>query len=79
MKALNMRDYDEGNVFNKILKNIIKCVKIDEDQNNLSFEDLNKQAPVHVLTIPKNKYSNFTSFVTLSMFSTFPFDSKLEK
>ena len=28
----------------------------------LSFNDINKQAPVHVLTIPKNKYANFNSF-----------------
>ena len=57
-----MKDYNEENVFNKILDKTIKCIKIDENQNNLSFEDLNKQAPVHVLTIPKNKYSNFSSF-----------------
>ena len=57
-----MKDYDEENIFNKILKKTVKCVKVCEDQNNLSFEDLNKQAPVHVLTIPKNKYSNFSSF-----------------
>ena len=57
-----MKDYDEENIFNKILNKTIQCVKIDEDQNNLSFEDLNKQAPVHVLTVPKNKYSNFNSF-----------------
>ncbi len=57
-----MKDYNEENVFNKILKKTIKCVKIYEDKNNLSFEDLNKQAPIHVLTIPKNKYSDFSSF-----------------
>ena len=57
-----MKDYNEENIFNKILKRIVKCVKVYEDQNNLSFEDLNKQAPVHILTIPKSKYSNFSSF-----------------
>tara|TARA_E500000178_G_C16750525_1_gene630173 strand:+ start:189 stop:563 length:375 start_codon:yes stop_codon:yes gene_type:complete len=62
MKELSMKDYNEENVFNKILKKTIKCVKIYEDKNNLSFEDLNKQAPIHVLTIPKNKYSDFSSF-----------------
>ncbi len=58
-----MNDYDENNIFNRILKNEIKYEKVDDDENNLSFEDINKQAPVHVLTIPKNKYKNFTSFV----------------
>ena len=62
MKVWKMKDYNEENVFNKILKKVIKCVKIDEDKNNLSFEDLNKQAPIHVLTIPKHKYSNFSLF-----------------
>ena len=45
-----------------VLKNEINCEKIYENQDNLSFNDINKQAPVHVLTIPKNKYTNFNSF-----------------
>ena len=57
-----MKNYDENNIFNKILKNEIECEKIQENQDNLSFNDINKQAPVHVLTIPKNKYANFNSF-----------------
>ena len=60
---INMKDYDEKNVFNKIIRKEIKCNKVDEDNNNLSFEDISKQAPVHVLTVPKNKYKNFSSFV----------------
>ena len=57
-----MKNYDENNIFNKILRNEIGCEKIHEDQYCLSFNDINKQAPVHVLTIPKNKYVNFNSF-----------------
>ena len=53
-----MKNYDENNIFNRILKNEIECEKIYENQENLSFNDINKQAPVHVLTIPKNKYAN---------------------
>ena len=55
-----MNDYDEKNVFNKILRKEIICNKVDEDNNNLSFEDISKQAPVHVLTIPKKKYKDFS-------------------
>ena len=51
-----MKNYDENNIFNKILNNEVECEKIQENQENLSFNDINKQAPVHVLTIPKNKY-----------------------
>ena len=63
MKDYEMKNYDENNIFNKILNNEVECEKIQENQENLSFNDINKQAPVHVLTIPKNKYSNFNSFV----------------
>ena len=63
MKDYKMKNYDENNIFNKILNNEVECEKIQENQENLSFNDINKQAPVHVLTIPKNKYSNFNSFV----------------
>ena len=62
MKELKMKNYDENNIFNRILRNEIECEKIHENQDNLSFNDINKQAPVHVLTIPKNKYANFNSF-----------------
>ena len=57
-----MKNYDENNIFNRILRNEIECEKIHENQDNLSFNDINKQAPVHVLTIPKNKYANCNSF-----------------
>ena len=57
-----MKNYDENNIFNKILNKEVKCEKIHENQDNLSFNDINKQAPVHVLTIPKKKYANFNSF-----------------
>ena len=57
-----MKNYDENNIFNRILRNEIECEKIHENQDNLSFNDINKQAPVHVLTIPKNNYVNFNSF-----------------
>ena len=59
---INMNEYNEKNVFNKILRKEIICNKVDEDNNNLSFEDISKQAPVHVLTIPKKKYKDFSAF-----------------
>ena len=57
-----MDNYDENNIFNKILKKEIKCEEIENDEYTLSFEDINKQAPVHALIIPKNKYKDFSSF-----------------
>ena len=45
--------YDSNNIFAKILRGEIPCQKIDEDEHTLSFADINPQAPVHVLVIPK--------------------------
>ena len=46
-------DYDKNNIFAKILRGEIPCTAIDEDEYTLSFADINPQAPVHILVIPK--------------------------
>ncbi len=46
--------YDNNNVFAKILKGEIPCLKIDENKFSLAFTDINPQAPIHILVIPKN-------------------------
>ena len=58
-----MKQYDVNNIFFKILNKEVECKMIQEDDNNLSFEDINKQAPIHSLTIPKSKHENFSTFV----------------
>ena len=74
-----MKNYDENNIFNKILKNEIECEKIHENQDNLSFNDINKQAPVHVLTITKNKYANFNSFAEIIFLTKYLGDYNISK
>ena len=54
--------YDENNIFAKILRSEIPCNKIIENEYALAFSDINPQAPVHVLVIPKNAYINFYEF-----------------
>ena len=54
--------YDDQNVFAKILRGEIPCTKIDEDEFCLCFVDLNPQAPVHVLVIPKGAYVDWNDF-----------------
>lgn len=54
--------YDNNNVFAKILKGIIPCQKIDENKFSLAFTDINPQAPIHILVIPKNSYIDFYDF-----------------
>jgi histidine triad (HIT) family protein len=54
--------YDTNNIFARILRGEIPCNKIHEDAYSLAFEDINPQAPIHTLVIPKGNYSSMTEF-----------------
>lgn len=54
--------YDDNNIFAKILRGEIPNKTVYEDDHVLAFEDINPMAPVHVLVIPKGKYTDFTDF-----------------
>ncbi len=54
--------YDDENIFAKILRGEIPCDKVYEDDNALAFHDINPQAPVHILVIPKGKYVSWDDF-----------------
>ena len=45
--------YDESNIFAKILRGEMPCVKVYEDDEVLSFMDVFPQSRGHVLVIPK--------------------------
>ncbi len=55
--------YDENNIFAKILKKEIPCDKIHEDEHSLFFKDINPQAKIHILGIPKFQCSTFSDFL----------------
>lgn len=54
--------YDHDNIFAKILRGEIPCNKVYEDDFSLAFHDINPQAPVHVLVIPKGAYVSMADF-----------------
>lgn len=54
--------YDTNNIFAKILRGEIPCNKVYEDDFALAFHDINPQAPVHVLVIPKGEYESLDDF-----------------
>jgi len=54
--------YDENNVFAKMLRGDIPVNKIYEDDFAIAFNDINPQAPVHILIIPRGKYTDFSDF-----------------
>ena len=54
--------YDDQNVFAKILRGELPSKKVYEDEWALAFHDLNPQAPVHILVIPKGPYVSWDDF-----------------
>ena len=54
--------YDKTNIFSKILRSEISCQKVLENDYALAFLDINPQAPIHILIIPKNEYIDFHDF-----------------
>ena len=49
-------DYDDQNIFAKILRGEIPNDTVLETDHTLAFNDITPQAPVHVLVIPKGSY-----------------------
>ncbi len=54
--------YDTDNIFARILRGEIPNRTVYEDEHVLAFHDINPQAPVHVLVIPKGPYENMADF-----------------
>ena len=54
--------YDTENIFAKILRGEIPCEKVFEDDTTLAFRDINPQAPMHILVIPKGSYKSMDEF-----------------
>lgn len=58
----HMANYDINNVFYQILQNIIPAKKILESNHAIAFFDINPQAKIHCLVIPKGLYVDFQDF-----------------
>jgi len=54
--------YDETNIFARILRGELPCKKVYEDDFSLAFHDINPQAPLHILVIPKGPYVSWDDF-----------------
>jgi diadenosine tetraphosphate (Ap4A) HIT family hydrolase len=55
-------DYDDQNIFAKILRGEIPNKTVYEDEYVLAFYDIAPQAPVHILVIPKGAYKDIHDF-----------------
>ncbi|MFP6742809.1 MAG: histidine triad nucleotide-binding protein [Alphaproteobacteria bacterium] len=54
--------YDDSNIFALILSGDIPCDMVFEDDHVLAFRDINPQAAVHILVIPKGAYVSMDDF-----------------
>ncbi len=55
-------EYDNENIFAKILRGEIPNKTVFENDHALAFYDIEPQAPVHVLIIPKGPYVSLDHF-----------------
>lgn len=53
--------YDTNNIFAKILRGEIPCVKVFEDARSLAFMDVMPEADGHVLVVPKEAAEDMLS------------------
>ncbi|TMM52767.1 HIT domain-containing protein [Sulfitobacter sabulilitoris] len=56
--------YDDQNIFAKILRGEIPNDTVLETEHTLAFRDIQPQAPVHVLVIPKGSYVSYDHFAS---------------
>jgi diadenosine tetraphosphate (Ap4A) HIT family hydrolase len=62
MPVAGLGPYDTNNIFARILRGEIPCRRVFEDDYALAFHDINPQADVHVLVIPKAPYVSLADF-----------------
>lgn len=55
-------DYDDSNIFARILRGEIPCQRVHETPHALAFHDINPQAPTHVLVIPRRPWRSWADF-----------------
>jgi histidine triad (HIT) family protein len=64
MPVNGLGEYDDGNIFARILRGEIPSRKVFEDGWAFAFHDIKPQAPVHVLVIPKGRYVSLADFTS---------------
>ena len=62
MPVKGLGDYDDQNIFAKILRDEIPSNRVYEDEWAIAFRDINPQAAVHILIIPRTSHVSFADF-----------------
>nr|WP_295668804.1 histidine triad nucleotide-binding protein [Sphingomonas sp.] len=56
------KPYDDQNIFARILRGEIPSQRVYEDEWAVAFHDINAQAPIHILVIPRGPYVSWDDF-----------------
>ncbi len=59
---IDIKNYNPNNVFAKILRNDLPSQKIYENDEIYAFKDINPQAPIHIIIIPKKDFCSLNDF-----------------
>ena len=59
---IDIKNYNKDNVFGKILRKEIPSDPVYETEEIYAFKDINPQAPIHVVIIPKKNFVALTIF-----------------
>ena len=59
---IDIKNYDTQNIFAKIIRKEVPSEKIYENESVYAFKDINPQAPVHILVVPKKNFCSFDDF-----------------
>jgi diadenosine tetraphosphate (Ap4A) HIT family hydrolase len=62
MPVAALGEYDDSNIFARILRGEIPSRRVYEDDWAIAFHDINPQAPVHVLVIPRGRWRSWADF-----------------
>jgi len=71
--------YDPDNIFAKILRGEIPCVKVYEDDRTLAFMDVMPEAEGHVLVVPKEGAENILDLSSKGLAAMMATTQKLAK
>lgn len=55
-------DYDDSNIFARILRGEIPSRRVFENEWAVAFHDIAPQAPLHVLVIPRERWRSWADF-----------------
>ncbi len=62
MPVKGLGEYDDGNVFARILRDEIPSRRVFENEWAVAFHDISPLAPVHVLVVPRGRYVSLADF-----------------